>query len=568
MSSVQSFIEMHFSNNEFTLPLFEDNSYEFGILHVSTTEKILIKNKMAILFSIDGSASMSDLCQDNRSKMQYVKHTIKNILLLFSQITETDIYVAIDVFDDTIHPMFEYTKIDAQNVNDFINKIDNTAHPAGSTDIEQALIHAKTTMEEYKEKNPTHKMVHIQLTDGDITSGETNFEKLYQLLYPQCYNIFIGFGIDHDSELLQQLSKCENGEYYFVDKIEKSGMIYGEVVHGLLYPAIENGIIHMTNGQIYDWKNNLWSSELKLPTIPGNTDKVYQVRSKNLHAFVGELYGEVCSLNLNYENMDDSEYKIKTKIETVHVLPPLVELKTDQIVENDLTEYMYRQIVQELLFEVSEYNKFINGVQHVDITDIFKTPMRNRNRNMNDRQKDRELTMKRKLKHIFEMMKTYKETCDVNSEKVKFMKILMDDVYIAYKTIGTKYSQMYTTSRQRSQGRQQTYNVTNIHDIIGIHDTIMPRRSRQGQNSPLLSRTQTISRMFDDDDDESQFPDFPELMLPNLTLPVRLDPGLDQSIIYYNDDINDHELSENTDTTYANSDVLNLMREISENTNL
>ena len=41
----------------------------------------------------------------------------------------------------------------------------------------------------------------------------------------------------------------------------------------------------------------------------------------------------------------------------------------------------------------------------------------------------------------------------------------MDDLYIVYITYDTKYGHMYTTSRQMSNGRQQTYSVTNIENI-------------------------------------------------------------------------------------------------------
>ena len=47
-------------------------------------------------------------------------------------------------------------------------------------------------------------------------------------------------------------------------------------------------------------------------------------------------------------------------------------------------------------------------------------------------------------------------------ENDTFMKGLSDDIYIAIRTIGTPNQQMYVSARETSQGRQQTYNITDI----------------------------------------------------------------------------------------------------------
>ena len=57
----------------------------FGVLEINIPkEKISNDVIWDIVFSIDNSGSMSDFCSDNKSKMEHIKHTLRNILKLFS----------------------------------------------------------------------------------------------------------------------------------------------------------------------------------------------------------------------------------------------------------------------------------------------------------------------------------------------------------------------------------------------------------------------------------------------------------------------------------------------------
>ena len=44
-------------------------------------------------------------------------------------------------------------------------------------------------------------------------------------------------------------------------------------------------------------------------------------------------------------------------------------------------------------------------------------------------------------------------------ESDSFMKVLCDDLYVAYRTFGTEHAHMYTCARQNSQGSQGAYTV-------------------------------------------------------------------------------------------------------------
>jgi Mg-chelatase subunit ChlD len=58
-----------------------------------------------------------------------------------------------------------------------ITKI-NTIIPNDTTNIELALSSATEQISKYKETNIDHQVIHIFLTDGEITSGSNNYELL------------------------------------------------------------------------------------------------------------------------------------------------------------------------------------------------------------------------------------------------------------------------------------------------------------------------------------------------------------------------------------------------------
>jgi hypothetical protein len=62
-----------------------------------------------------------------------------------------------------------------------------------------------------------------------------------------------------------------------------------------------------------------------------------------------------------------------------------------------------------------------------------------------------------------------------DGEENLFMKTLSDDIYIAFRSLGTRYQQMYVGARESSQGRQRTYNVADLQFNDNEVDVSLPR---------------------------------------------------------------------------------------------
>jgi len=423
---------------EIPITLFEDIDTQFGIFKVKVRGDIPITNKhLHIFFTVDNSSSMSDICSDGRTKLQHLLHTLENMLRMFHEISGANISIHVQTFADDIHDIItNVTNIQICDMEAIIRKI-KRIRPRGSTNIEAALKSYQSHVQAYKATatNSNHELVHIFLTDGEITIGETNNEKLMELVPTDSTNIFVGYGIDHDSQLLSYFGNAPNNDYRFIDAIEKASLVYGEIVHGLLYKAVESVTLKTNNCEIYNYLTNEWSSELYIGNLLGEQNKIYHIRSKTPLTSIIQIQG-------------------------IELTPPNKELAVTAEFQpqnyKQLNFYILRQRCQELLYDarkLSERFKLFHNNNDILLKDSNYFDNDNEDKNQ----------LKTKLKQFLELLIAYGKTNNLESDP--YLKLLSDDIYVAYLTLGTRYANMYTCSRQTSQGRQQVYTCSILNNI-------------------------------------------------------------------------------------------------------
>lgn len=423
---------------------FIDNKYinvpidgaNFGILEFKAVTASETNDTIEFIFVVDCSGSMSDRCADGRSKMQHITHTLKNMILFFNNHPNINLFITINAFDTQIYKIVERTNITKDNSVEILKKIDDIT-PLGSTNIELALLDSARNIEQIKNLYPTHKINHIFMTDGEANDGSTDIHELQGHIINNVTNIFIGFGIDHDATLLNGISSVGKGAYYFIDKLESSGLVYGEILHSIIYKLLTDPEITITNGLIYDYKNNSWVEKLRICDIISESNKIFNIASNNPDECKVEIKASLCPwLNTIFPS---------TRIENT-----------------DLTCHLYRQRTLQILFEVNEFFKKTRENRLMD-NDIFSLiNRRNRNRE-NDSLYDEKNDIKMRLFNFITEMKNY--ISDNNLENNKILKNLCDDIYVCYRTFDTKYGDMFCTARQTSQGTQRIYTVSNTDDI-------------------------------------------------------------------------------------------------------
>ena len=216
------------------------------------------------------------------------------------------------------------------------------------TDMGKALIMTKDIRD--KLTNP----VHILLTDGHITQGDTSPSKLIEYLGTTDggleKNIFIGFGADHNNDLLEALADNANrGTYYFVESFENAGLAYGEVIHDHLYEFAREITITVQNGEIYNYKTNTWGPTLNIPSLAGGCTKTYHVRQSDASLDRPQNMSDNLIITTTLSLIKDDS---TTSTSDSYTPPPD---------PSELQKYWFRQLTQEFLYKTKQYINNASG---------------------------------------------------------------------------------------------------------------------------------------------------------------------------------------------------------------
>jgi hypothetical protein len=535
----------------------------FGVLHIKVNKTTPTLKKRHIVFTTDCSGSMSDICNDGKTKMDHSNHTLINMIIYFANHPELSVSVSVYSFDGNVYTIFENIEINKENLDILIQDIKNI-RPKDTTNIEKALKNSNEYISNIISKNNDIDITHIFMTDGDATQGNSNPEILKSLINPLVPTIFIGFGIDHNACLLKELSSINKNNYYFVDALEKAGLVYGEILHAFIYKILENTNITVTNGLLYDWKKNKWVDKLILGDLVSETNKTIHILSENPINFTCVIESTDCSTK-EIHNL------------TVENILTMDENKNINGFE-DLSKYKYRQRTQQLLFEVNVHN--FNNMRCYD--PLKFSLYGNDYDTLYSKQNKNGAVLKEKMHNLLKEMTPYKED--------QFIKVLCDDIYVCLKTFETKYSAMYSCARQVSQGAQRSYSANHSN----IQNTCIDNTNNIGISFPRF----TMKRSYACNYDIQEIEDF---QLDNLNLNMKMLPDIeeepsislslnrpstDSNITFNNnnnnnnhkirdidydynseDALDNYTVSDQTDNPYVSESILELMRSCSANSN-
>jgi hypothetical protein len=410
----------------------EEPDMNFGILTLKTVKTRMSKTPILFKFDIDASASMSESGGKGISKMEYVKSTFANMMIFLAEQTDIQIYLQVGVFNSNYANLIDTILITQENHLQLIEKVKNIS-PSTCTNIEKTFKESTKIITEHSEKYPETKIAYVLLTDGVATEGNQRSEYLASIVPKGCEVFCIGYGKDHCAKLLHA---C--GEYYFINDFEITGKVYGEIVFAILYLAVIDVEILMENGaKIYDAFTNQWTTTLMIPKIYGDKEVTYAIKCpKDIDGsavITGTIVGEPDVMLEPGELVESIITTDPVQLCVVDQLPDLLE-EDGSILPVDLRKYMYRQATQQFLYECLK---------------LYSS-----NQNILDN-RDKIKKYEEDIQAFYRKMKKF--MTDNNLQDDVFMKVLCDDVYTSYKTVGRESSATFTVMRQRAHAREMSY---------------------------------------------------------------------------------------------------------------
>ena len=451
-------IIMHAGNAEISMDQLV-GGVEFGTFEMEIRKTEMTAKAQEINIVIDQSGSMDETCEDGNSKMNQIKHVTKNIMRFVCDIP--NVTIGINSFNYQVNPVFDRTQITSGNVEELTAKLKEVNAEDG-TNIELPLrmlrdLPAAEVSIVAEATSKTTDRNNIFMSDGDANAGATSPNFLAHLVDVRATNYFIGFGLEHNPKLFSALSNRENSSYYFIDKIEKSGIAYGEILQSILYRALTDVTIKIENGLLYDWKTNNWQTEVTIGKMSGEMKRTFHILTSAKRDVKIAVSGQ--------------------NVETGNTFKTVVGWMDDA--SADLSRFIYRQKTQELLNRA----KLLNEESYAE-RDLVKE-------------------MKDEMKAFMADMVAFMKKNDLKEDRI--MKNLCDDIVVIYRTIGTPFGHMYSCSRQVSNGMERAHNTSDTPKAPhrrGYKRGVMPRQcSVMTQDEDDANVFEFSEEMSDDDAD-------------------------------------------------------------------
>ena len=296
-----------------------DGEYNRGILRISIPELTAVapqgqKIRVIMYGSIDSSGSMGEFAiagnhnassTGPRTKMDFVHATLTNMVEYIveqsAEFPHVEFYLALVKFHSRANCVLFPTRVTSENRAVLIQTIKEIL-PTGGTNFMKCFTEMSTIISNESTHIPhddsipdafVHR-IHLFLTDGSNNEGDTGVQALSSALKIQYRNttnasstpatmkqptqVMVGYGTDHDSTALSNLcAQFPDSKQWFIDDIEKTGCIFGEILWSAINAAY-TGVTLVSNAEFYDFTTMKWKKEMSLGDFAYESNRTFYLR--------------------------------------------------------------------------------------------------------------------------------------------------------------------------------------------------------------------------------------------------------------------------------------------------
>jgi len=414
---------LEFHTESMPVSIFTESETKFGIFKVKPYKCDPSTTPIVIQCTVDISSSMEEYGTGSYRKIDFIKQTLEKMIPYLLDHFNIEIWLQIGLFNTNYMTVIPMQMLVRETLDEILEKI-RSIRCSGCTNLEKAFIESRNIMETSIEQRPNYKHLHIFLTDGNATDGMNDSDRLAKLISDQYPTLFIGYGTDHNAQLLKSCANHVSHSYQFVDNYEMTGQVYAEMLYSLMYTVIEKPIIKIEYGCIYDSLNDQWTNRLEIPLWVAEKEYVYHISS------------------LNTDNTLVRIYKGDQLLFSSPELPLLFDVETNQLDSRNFDKYIFKQKTMELL----------SLALHIQSNTLEIDPI------------EQLKSIQKELSDLFTLLRTYMREKALLEDP--FMKILCEDLSISYQTIksqiqtqnyDTNHATMNILSRRNAQATQALY---------------------------------------------------------------------------------------------------------------
>jgi hypothetical protein len=219
------------SSNPLTFKAFQLND-TIVATQIKANPVVQTRQPIHLITLIDTSTSMS---HDDK-----LKNVVTSLTSLLEHMTVND-YLSVITYDTSVKTYFKQKKMDTEGKTE-TRHILSTLEPNGMTNMSGGILQGtEALLHELSIKECI-----LLLTDGFANKGVTEVSELVDIIKtsvqknPSLSYSTIGYGTDHNAQLLTSLATEGGGSYNVVNSLEDTATVFGDVLGGLLSCVSQN----------------------------------------------------------------------------------------------------------------------------------------------------------------------------------------------------------------------------------------------------------------------------------------------------------------------------------------
>jgi len=181
-----------------------------------------------LILLLDISTSM-----EQEQKLENVKRCCHLILDLLT----ADDHLSLITFGDTSDILLNRVTVDSAK-KEHIRSVISDLSVDGCTNLSAGILNVNKVLKKHEKAGV------LLLTDGMANRGIVDAAKLQEIVHGICTDSVgihcVGYGINHNAELLRSLAEQNNGSYNIVNSIEDTAFAFGDTLGGLMSCFAQN----------------------------------------------------------------------------------------------------------------------------------------------------------------------------------------------------------------------------------------------------------------------------------------------------------------------------------------